>query len=79
MGSLIVRNYIQKYDYEIDGLIICGSPSYNKLTKVGKVVCKLFMVVKDERYCSKLMQKMFLVHLIKDLTNRMNGSVVTKI
>ncbi|WP_286078086.1 alpha/beta fold hydrolase, partial [Thomasclavelia cocleata] len=37
MGSLIVRNYIQKYDYEIDGLIICGSPSYNKLTKVGKV------------------------------------------
>ena len=59
MGSLIVRNYIQKYDYEIDGLIICGSPSYNKLTKVGKVVCKLFMVVKDERYCSKLMQKMF--------------------
>lgn len=58
MGSLIVRNYIQKYDHEIEGLIVCGSPSYNKFTKIGKHICKLFMVIKDDRYCSKLMQRM---------------------
>lgn len=58
MGSLIVRNYIQKYDHEIDGLIVCGSPSYNKFTKIGKGICKLFMVIKDDHYCSKLMQRM---------------------
>lgn len=58
MGSLIVRNYIQKYDHEIDGLIVCGSPSYNKFTKIGKVVCKFFMIIKDDHYCSQLMQKM---------------------
>lgn len=29
MGSLIVRNYMKKYDDLVDGLIVCGSPSKN--------------------------------------------------
>lgn len=58
MGSLIVRNYIRKYDQEIDGLIVCGSPSYNKFSGIGKGICKLYMIVKGGKYHSRLMQKM---------------------
>lgn len=58
MGSLVVRNYIQKYDYEIDALIVCGSPSKNKLAKLGKILCKLLAGVKGEQYHSKLIQKL---------------------
>lgn len=58
MGSLIVRNYIRKYDQEIDGLIVCGSPSYNKFSGIGKGICKLYMIVKGDKYHSRLMQKM---------------------
>lgn len=57
MGSLIVRNYIRKYDQEIDSLIVCGSPSYNKFSGIGKKVCKFYMIVKGDKYHSSLVQK----------------------
>ena len=57
MGSLVVRNYIRKYDREIDGLIVCGSPSYNRFCSIGKAICKLYMVIKGDKYHSRLMQK----------------------
>lgn len=57
MGSLVVRNYIQKYDQQIDGLIICGSPGLNKFAGAGKVICKVLAKVKGDKYHSKLMQK----------------------
>lgn len=28
MGSLVVRVYLKKYDKDIQGLIVCGSPSH---------------------------------------------------
>ncbi|MEI3116909.1 MAG: alpha/beta fold hydrolase [Merdibacter sp.] len=31
MGSLAVRCYLKRYDYEVDGAVICGSPSNNSL------------------------------------------------
>ena len=46
MGSLVVRNYIQKYDHEINALIVCGSPSKNKLAGLGKLLCKAIAMVK---------------------------------
>lgn len=58
MGSLVVRNYILKYDYEIAGLIVCGSPSKNPLANLGKLLCKIIIHVKGDRYDSKLLQKM---------------------
>lgn len=58
MGSLVVRSYLRKYNHEINGLIVCGSPSYNKLSKIGKGVCRCYMLVKDDQYHSRLMQKM---------------------
>lgn len=35
MGTLVVRNYIQKYDNEIKKLILCGPPTDNKLVHIG--------------------------------------------
>ena len=58
MGSLVVRNYIQKYDHEINALIVCGSPSKNKLAGLGKLLCKAIAMVKGDKYHSKLLQKM---------------------
>ncbi|MEG2447642.1 MAG: alpha/beta hydrolase [Bacilli bacterium] len=40
MGSLIVRNYLKKYDNEIDNLIVSGSPSENKGIKLGLCLVK---------------------------------------
>ena len=55
MGSLIVRKYIKKYDYEIEKLVVCGSPSINKLSKPAWYLTKLIKRIKGERYrCSVL-------------------------
>lgn len=58
MGSLVVRKYIKKYDYEISKLIVCGSPSINKLSKIGVLICKLFKVVKGKKYRSKFLNNL---------------------
>ncbi len=53
MGSLVVRCYIQKYDAEINKLIVCGSPSYQVGAKVGVAIAKFLQVFKDEKHRSK--------------------------
>ncbi len=35
MGTLVVRNYIQKYDKKIKKLILCGPPTDNKRVHIG--------------------------------------------
>lgn len=65
MGSLIIRNYIIKYDSYLDGLIVCGSPSYNRLVGVGKLVCKFLILIKGQRYRSKSMNKLMFGHFNK--------------
>lgn len=57
MGSLIVRNYLHKYDQEIDALIVCGSPSKNNLARLGKLICKLIAKTKGDKYHSMLLHK----------------------
>ncbi len=46
MGSLVARVYVKRYDRVVDGLIVCGSPSYNPACKgayyAAKVAGKLF-------------------------------------
>lgn len=58
MGSLIVRAYTKKYDYELSGLIVCGSPSKNKMAKMGKILVKMMTLVKGDKYRSKLIDDM---------------------
>lgn len=58
MGSLVVRCYSQKYDRELAGLIVCGSPSNNPGAGPGKALAKLLTLFYGERHRSSLVQKM---------------------
>ena len=54
MGSLAVRVYRQKYDGDIDGLVVCGSPGANPAAGAGLLLNKVMTLFKGERYVSKL-------------------------
>lgn len=58
MGSLVVRNFIAKYDDMIDELIICGSPSKNKLNWLGLLTAKIIKKRKGEKYRSEFLEKL---------------------
>ena len=45
MGTLVSRCYIEKYDFELEKLILCGTPTYNPFTPVAiglAYLCKAF-------------------------------------
>ena len=54
MGSLAVRVYRQRYDGDIDGLVICGSPGRNPATGAGLALNRAMTAFKGERYVSQL-------------------------
>lgn len=58
MGSLIVRKYLQKYDKELEKLVVCGSPSKNPLVGAALTLVALQKAFKGERYRSMMIQKM---------------------
>lgn len=41
MGTLVSRNYLKKYDSEIEKLVLCGPPTENKLTNFAIFLAKL--------------------------------------
>ena len=53
MGSMVVRCYTKKYDREIDGLVVCGSPSNNPVAGLCILVTYMFQLFKGERHRSK--------------------------
>lgn len=55
MGSLVVRSYTRKYDFDIDKLIVCGSPSENATAGAAKVLIDLDIIRKGDHYVSKTM------------------------
>ena len=58
MGSLIVRCYLQKYDGEIDKLIVMGCPSESGGMKAGHTLIKILKGLKGERAHSKLIDSL---------------------
>ena len=58
MGSLAVRVYRQKYDGDIDGLVVCGSPGANPAASAGLALNKVMTAFKGERYVSPLFVNM---------------------
>lgn len=67
MGSLIVRNYIKKYDNEIRELIVCGSPSYNNSVEFALSIIKILKKIKGDRYRSKTLKNICFNGFNKDL------------
>lgn len=58
MGSLVVRCYTKKYDQDIDGLIVCGSPSNNPVVNIAILMCKMMIRLKGDDAPGDLFQKM---------------------
>ncbi len=50
MGSLIVRGYIKRYDYELDGLIICGCVANPVVTPAVKQGIKYMIKAKGDHH-----------------------------
>lgn len=58
MGSLIVRCYLKKYDWELKTLTVCGSPSRNALAKPAVVMAKMACRISGERKKGLFFQKL---------------------
>ena len=57
MGSLIVRCYCQKYDYDIDGLFVGGSQSHNAAANFGICLSRIIGRLKNDHYRPQMIQK----------------------
>lgn len=58
MGSMVARKYIQKYDKDINKLILCGAPSYNQDTKLAIKLTKLLIKIHGDNKRSKFLDKL---------------------
>lgn len=58
MGSLAVRAYAGRFDREIDGLIVCGSPGENPAVDAGIALVRMQSVLFGPRYRSRLLYSM---------------------
>jgi alpha-beta hydrolase superfamily lysophospholipase len=58
MGSMVVRAYTKRYEQQIAGLIVCGSPSYNSANSIGKQIAKCQGHKHGDHYRSKSIQKL---------------------
>ena len=45
MGTLVARGYIQKYDKEIEKIILCGTPTQNPFTLFAITMAYLFKII----------------------------------
>ena len=57
MGSLAVRCYLRRFDYEVDGAVICGSPSANPLVMPAMALCELCREDSLEEQARKIFTK----------------------
>lgn len=59
MGSLVVRCCMKTYDADVDGLIVCGSPSKRFGVGAGKLLVRLLQLVQGDRHRSKFVSNTF--------------------
>lgn len=57
MGSLAARAYLKEDDSHIDGLIICGSPSYNPLSPLARIAMQVYNDITDGRTRPERLQR----------------------
>ncbi|MCI9017153.1 MAG: alpha/beta hydrolase [Clostridia bacterium] len=56
MGSLLVRTYVTKYKDEISGIIISGTSGQKRGLLLGRILTKIIILVKGEKYKSRLLE-----------------------
>ena len=57
MGSLAARTYIKEDDSMIKGLVICGSPSYNTMSPMARIVMQIYNGITDGRSRPEWLQR----------------------
>ncbi|MCM1178299.1 MAG: lysophospholipase [Clostridium sp.] len=57
MGSMVVRSYTKRYDNELAGLFVCGSPSRNPAAGIGKALASLAGMLCGDKSRPRLIQK----------------------
>lgn len=75
MGSLLVRRYCKQYDKDIDGLIVCGSPSKNSMAKLALKMVQVMECIKGERYRSKLIHNLAFGAFAKGFDDQISENV----
>ena len=58
-GSMVVRAYLKKYDYEVDRTFVVGSPANNKFKTIGLLVIELMTIFKSENKVSQMVANLF--------------------
>ncbi len=55
MGTLVARGYMQKYDNEIEKIILCGTPTQNPFTPFAITMAYLFKIIGMGRKPNKIL------------------------
>lgn len=58
MGSLAAGAYLKKYGGAVDGLILCGNPSWNPLSYAALALTRLLCLHDDGRYRPERLQRL---------------------
>lgn len=58
MGTLVARNYLKKYDDEINKIILCGPPTKNSLSTVGIIIAKILNLFYKKNTSNKILNNM---------------------
>lgn len=58
MGTLVSRNYLKKFDGEIEKLVLCGPPTENKLIKFAIFLAKLSKFFGKDNKPNKFLNKL---------------------
>jgi len=58
MGSMVVRSYTKRYDYEIKALYVCGCASYNAASPVGKLLAHMLGLTSHGHNRPNILQQM---------------------
>ena len=58
MGTLFARSYLKRFEKEIVGMVLSGTPAENPLATIGNNVAGVIRTFKGEHYRSKLLDNM---------------------
>lgn len=58
MGSMAARIYAKKYDSNLSGLIVCGSPGYTPMARVGRILTGFLCLFAQGRIRPSFLQEM---------------------
>ncbi len=58
MGSLVVRQFLQNHDHQINKCIVCGPPTYNPFSFLGNLIASILTIFHGERHRSQVLNQL---------------------